>query len=68
MNEIVLELAKQAGLKKEHGSREYIGNFDWREFAELIVWECADVCKQFGQSGDGYTCSAEILKYFGVEE
>ena len=41
MNERVLELAKQAGLKKEHGAdREYIGDFDWREFAELIVREC----------------------------
>ena len=47
MNEIVLELAKQAGLKKEHGSdREYIGDFDWREFAELIVRECAKFCDE----------------------
>jgi len=41
MNERILELAKQAGLKKEHGAdREYIGDFDWREFAELIVKDC----------------------------
>jgi hypothetical protein len=43
MNERLLELAKQAGLKKDHGSdREYLGDFDWREFAELIVHECID--------------------------
>jgi hypothetical protein len=41
MNERLLELAKQTGLKKDHGSdREYTGDFNWREFAELIVKEC----------------------------
>ena len=41
MNERMLELAKQAGLKKEHGSdREYIGVFDWRVFGELIIQDC----------------------------
>lgn len=38
------------------------------EFAELIVEECADLCESFGESGDGYTCSAEILEHFGVKE
>lgn len=48
MNELILELAKQAGLKKEHASdREYIGNFDWRLFAELIVRECAKTAANF---------------------
>ena len=37
-------------------------------FADLIVRECADVCQSFGESGDGFTCSAEILEHFGVEE
>ena len=47
MNERMLELAKQAGLKKEHYSdREYIGNFDWRQFAVLIIQECVDQCEQ----------------------
>lgn len=37
MNNRILELAKQAGLKKEHGAdREYIGDFDWRTFAHLV--------------------------------
>lgn len=39
-----------------------------RVFAELIVRECADICERFGESGDGYTCSAEILEHFGVGE
>ena len=44
MNERILELAKQAGLKKTHGAdREYIGDFDWRHFADLIVQECAEL-------------------------
>lgn len=40
----LLELAKQAGLKKEHASdREYIGDFDWREFSELLIRECMKI-------------------------
>jgi hypothetical protein len=46
MNKRIVELARQAGLKKDHASdREYTGDFDWREFAELIVRECASVLK-----------------------
>jgi hypothetical protein len=44
MNERMLELALKSGLMKDHGSdREYIGDFDWRQFAELIVRECAEL-------------------------
>lgn len=38
------------------------------KFAELIVQDCADLCESFGESGDGYTCSAEILEHFGVDQ
>ena len=48
-------------------SSEQLGRI-YDKFAELIVQECADVCERFGESGDGYTCSAEILEHFGVEE
>ncbi len=42
MNERLIELARQAGLKKDHGSdREYIGNFDWQKFSELMLKDCA---------------------------
>ena len=65
MNERMLELAKQAGLKKEHYSdREYIGNFDWRQFAKLIVEETAMVIdKHYEPVYDGKL----IKRYFGVE-
>ena len=65
MNERILELAKQAGLKKEHGAdREYIGDFDWREFALLIVKECAKMAEE----AEPYRSQDLILKHFGVEE
>lgn len=47
----MVELAIQAGLKKEpSGDREYIGDFDWREFGQLIVNECIDICKEQGNN------------------
>ena len=71
MNEQLLELAKQAGLKKDHGNdREYIGDFDWREFAELIVRECAELADDgYGSTNFGNgICGAQVLKHFGVQE
>lgn len=71
MTKRIRELAVEAGLliKKSNGDEFRYGNFDprFQKFAELIVEECADVCESFGESGDGYTCSAEILEHFGVE-
>jgi hypothetical protein len=74
MNERMLELALQAGLKKAHGAdREYIGDFDWRQFADLIVRECV----QIGGPEDSYTDEwfkakadsvNKIKQHFGVEE
>lgn len=47
MNERILELAKKAGLKKEHAAdREYIGDFEWREFSNLIIKEHIDLLRQ----------------------
>lgn len=41
MNHRVTDLARQAGLKKHPSEdREYIGDFDWRGFAELIIQDC----------------------------
>ena len=73
MNERLLELAKQAGLMKEHGTdREYVGDFDWREFAELIVRECAKAVEySIWHLPRGYKAvdqAAFVKKYFGVEE
>jgi hypothetical protein len=69
MNERILELAKQAGLKKAHGSdREYMGDFDWREFADLIVRECCT--KMALEIMDHYVDDAlkNTYEHFGVEE
>ena len=74
MNERMLDLALLAGLKKAHGSdREYMGDFDWRQFADLIVRECV----QIGGPEDSYTDEwfkakadsvNKIKQHFGVEE
>ena len=72
MNERILELAKQAGLKKEHGSdREYIGDFDWRQFADLIVRECARIGELKEQDHEDYDPDISVwwymMQHFGVE-
>ena len=68
MNERIRELAEQAGAKFPFGGFVNYDQFDCEKFAELIIQECADLCESFGESGDGYTCSAEILEHFKVEE
>ena len=63
-------LEDQASL---YASRQTTDLDEWefifrKKFAELLIQECADICQGFGESGDGYTCSYEILEHFGVEE
>jgi hypothetical protein len=66
MNQRTLELARQAGLKKEHGSdREYTGAFDWRKFSKLIVKECVLISRT---STDGFSAGKRMEEHFGVEE
>lgn len=74
MNTRITELAKQAGLKKIYGSDlEYIGDFDWRRFAQLIIGECVEVCmaNQFDGAehySNGAVSSAMLIKeHFGIE-
>ena len=70
-------------MKKEtiapYGSdREGLRDFDYREFAELIVRECIGCCEQVisdpvPESVDtwlngGSQCMAEIKEHFGIEE
>jgi len=71
MNERIRDFGKQA--YNDATGIWPINSKEWYEvynttFAKLIVQECADVCQGFGESGDGYTCSYEILEHFGVEE
>jgi hypothetical protein len=76
VNPRTLELAQQAGLKKTHGSdREYMGDFDWREFAELMVRECVAVMydnaierrvpPDIDKTPAHYAVA--VLKHFGIE-
>jgi hypothetical protein len=68
MNERMLELAKQAGLKKDHASdREYIGDFDWRLFGDLIVRECANIGFNTAYPNKGVEVLQAIKKHLGVE-
>jgi hypothetical protein len=60
----MLELAVQAGLKKDHArDREYLINFDWRLFGYLIVQECAGIANK----AEPYQSSDLIRKHLGVE-
>jgi hypothetical protein len=75
MHDKIQELARQAGLKKDYGSdREYLGYFDWREFAELIVMECAVYCEGHILQNDlNYNdgvmdCAIGLKQHFGIRE
>jgi hypothetical protein len=70
MNEHMLELAKRAGLKKSHGSdREYMGDFDWRLFSDLVIRECvAIVNTAVDHREPASTYASKIQKHFGIEE
>ena len=67
MNERILELAKQAGLK--FPSEEALSPVEIK-FAELIVWECCQFENSY--SGDARLVSRHygrrIREHFGVEE
>jgi hypothetical protein len=65
MNERIKQLARQAGLIAPYGSdREGLSDFDYREFAELIVRECANVAADH----DALDIYEEIREHFGVGE
>lgn len=73
MNERIEELALQAGLKKPYGSdREYIGDFDWRQFGKLLIKQCVSICDDRyicnGNDGEGWLLAREIEEHFGVAD
>jgi hypothetical protein len=83
MNERIRELALRAGIEFvlwDDSGRPMIGNYTPEErlakFAELIVAECAQVCKNEGASYEEKAAGAyqsnlyvtAIKKHFGVEE
>ena len=80
MNERIRELAEQAAqeVRVEHNNpywrmqNEIKEDSDWREkFAELIVQECAQVCRdqptEYALPLDRENCASAIEEHFGVE-
>ena len=72
MNERLKQLAEQAGYLPDMFG---IGHWDMPEckkFAELIVRECAKVCRDqpnaYALKADRDNCSIAIEEHFGVEE
>ena len=81
MNERIKELAEQAGVEIElddYGETRVASAYgnSLERFAELIVQECAMLCRQEGENKFNNVweqvrakCDAQmILEYFGVEE
>lgn len=82
MNERIKELAEQAGMKESALGYGMPANVLWgddqiKNFAELIVQECAGVCEwqhshKHKDNTEGafaaIACSDAILEHFGVDE
>lgn len=70
MNKRIQELAAKAGWgpTSDPYNRQA---FDVNMFAELIVWECIEVCNSRVGNSDYNTgrmhCAAELKEHFGVE-
>ena len=72
MNLRIKELIKQATTIEEHKWGVSYDNFDKEKFAELIVKECAKVCRDqpnvYALKADRDNCAIAIEEHFGVEE
>ena len=69
MNKRVRELAKQAGL--DYYSYDRYGLFDEEKFAQLIVQECAEVCRNWTSVDHIFTpdhMADLILNHFGADK
>ena len=75
MNERIKQLAEQAGFQyiKDEGIG-WAGNYNASlpKFAELLVKECAQVCRDqpniYAMKLDRDNCAIAIEEHFGVEE
>ena len=69
MNERIRELAREAGAYFGGEGVDY-SNFDPNKFAELIVRECAKVCRDqpnvYALKADRDNCAIAIEEHFGV--
>jgi hypothetical protein len=72
MNERIRQLAEQAGFDDRGSNHTAYMNFDHEKFAELIVRECAKVCRDqpnvYALKADRDNCAIAIEQHFGVEE
>ena len=74
MNERIKELALQAGFKVnwQHEDVQAIKMARFEKFAELIVRECAKVCRDqpnvYALKADRDNCAIAIEEHFGVKE
>ena len=75
MNERIQELWTQAGGHYNSGNQHTWPEYtitDPEKFAELIVRECAEVCRNqpdiFAMKLDRDNCAIAIEEHFGVEE
>ena len=74
MNERILELADEARIKfSAHWAHEGVDTAviirrDLKEFAELIVRECANVANSGIDPAESHLIGNDILEHFGVEE
>jgi len=71
MNERIRELYDQAIIIEDGG--DYVcGELDPEKFAELIVRECAQICRNqpnvYALKADRDNCAIAIEQHFGVEE
>ena len=76
MNERIKELAKQANIHFSRigildgdpdGTARLVGYSKMEKFAELIVRECANICRDRKMTPSAFTAD-ELLEHFGVEE
>jgi predicted lactoylglutathione lyase len=69
MNDLIKEFAKQAGFKVnwQHEDVQAIKMAQYKEFAELIVRECANRATWAQDIGER-DIGGEVLKHFGVRE
>ena len=67
MNAEMMRIARLAGLHKDPGSdREYMGDFDWRLFGDLIVLNCCNMMIDLESKYPANLTVVEIKKEFGV--
>ena len=66
MSDRIKELARQAGLIAPYGSdREGLRDFDYREFADMIVRDCMLICEDvMKKNNSALGCWSEIKRKF----